>query len=218
MTLEAQLKATPKELSRFRWNPVDRRYHWRVNGHPVPPSTVRAALDSAIERSAYDMGALAARLEDGTITIHKWRKGMAQSMRVMHSASAAAGRGGWHQMSPADWGRVGARMRQQYRYLDRFAAQLANGEQRLDGSFRVRCGMYAEASRGTYEETRRQLEREGGMEEERRILHALESCGDCLNYAFQGWQPIGTLPEIGDSQCRVNCKCTFDYRKIPPVA
>lgn len=200
------------ELSRFQWNPASRRYHYRSNGHTVPPRTVRAAMDSAIERAAYDMGALTARLQDRTITIRQWQEGMADAIRTQHSMAAALARGGWHEMAPADWGRVGGRLRGQFAYLQRFANQLESGEQKLDGSLRVRCQMYVEASRGTYEATRRSMEAAGGMDEERRELHALESCDDCIAYAALGWQPIGTLPPIGESACSVNCKCTFSFR------
>ena len=35
---------------------------------------------------------------------------------------------------------------------------------------------------------------------------------NCISYASEGWQPLGTLAEIGDSQCGIYCKCYFEYR------
>jgi hypothetical protein len=51
-----------------------------------------------------------------------------------------------------------------------------------------------------------------GGQQERRFLHAAEHCPDCVDVAGRGWVPIGTLPRIGDSQCRTRCRCTFSYR------
>ena len=74
--------------------------------------------------------------------------------------------------------------------------------------------MYGQAPRGTFEEMRRRYERtSNGMTLERRILGAADHCDDCLEAAALGWQPIGTLPAIGDSRCMTNCHCEFDYRE-----
>jgi hypothetical protein len=64
------------------------------------------------------------------------------------------------------------------------------------------------------------------MEEELRVLGEADHCsteddpdGDregCLELAALGWQPIGTLPKIGESVCIVNCHCRFAYRKHGP--
>lgn len=37
---------------------------------------------------------------------------------------------------------------------------------------------------------------------------------NCVDYALSGWQPIGTLPPIGDSQCGQNCECRFEFREV----
>ena len=56
-------------------------------------------------------------------------------------------------MSQADYGRAGQRIREQYDYINRFAQQVASGEQKLDGTLTRRAQMYAEAGRNTYEAT-----------------------------------------------------------------
>jgi hypothetical protein len=39
------------------------------------------------------------------------------------------------------------------------------------------------------------------------------TCEDCLNYAAQGWVPIGTLPPPGQMcACHDRCRCYIEYR------
>jgi hypothetical protein len=49
---------------------------------------------------------------------------------------------------------------------------------------------------------------------ERRVLGhpRTEHCSDCPPLAAMGWQPIGTLPAIGDSECKQLCLCHFEYQ------
>ena len=48
---------------------------------------------------------------------------------------------------------------------------------------------------------------------ERRVVGhpKTEHCTDCPPLAAMGWQPIGTLPPIGDSECGHLCLCHFVY-------
>jgi hypothetical protein len=45
-------------------------------------------------------------------------------------------------------------------------------------------------------------------------------CSDCPPLADMGWQPIGTLPDIGDTECGGFCWCWFEYSDSvePPAA
>ena len=54
---------------------------------------------------------------------------------------------------------------------------------------------------------------QGQFKFERRVLGTpkTEHCEDCPPLADLGWQPIGTLPEIGDSACGSLCLCHFRY-------
>ncbi len=47
---------------------------------------------------------------------------------------------------------------------------------------------------------------------ERRYLGHADHCEDCPPLAAQGWQPIGTLPDIGDTECGGQCHCHFEYQ------
>jgi len=45
----------------------------------------------------------------------------------------------------------------------------------------------------------------------------VHNCNGCLEQAGLGWQPIGTLDEIGAEECGNNCRCEFEYRNSKDV-
>ena len=197
----------------YGWN--GSRYYNIDTGRFVSSSIVRNALESVMESSAVNMNNLSQQLLNSEISLAQWQRGMMQEIKLSHTAAAASAQGGWAQMTPSDWGFAGQRIRTQYEYLNNFAGQIASGEQQLNGQVIVRTDLYGQAARGTYEAQRQRLEVSNGMEEERRILEKDgANCQDCLAAADEGWQPIGTLPEIGDSVCLTNCRCEFEYRRI----
>ncbi len=52
---------------------------------------------------------------------------------------------------------------------------------------------------------------------ERRVLGHPKThhCHDCPPLAAMGWVPLGTLPDIGDSECDGLCLCHFEYTDDP---
>lgn len=128
-------------------------------------------------------------------------------------AQAAAASGGTANMSHADRGRVGAAARREYAYLSRFAGQLVDGSRPLDASAVRRAGMYAEAGRRTAEEVDRRSRQVDGWTLERRVLAAAEHCVECLALAALGWQPLGSLPRIGETICKMGCRCSWGFKR-----
>lgn len=198
----------------YAWDSVRGVYVLITSQEIVTFQAVREITERVAATQLSAMETLSRQLKAGEISLAQWQIGMMQNIKILHVNAAVLARGGWAQMSQGDWGMVGARVRVQYNYLRNFARQIANGTQALDGRLLVRTGMYEDAARGTYEDMRRRVEElYNGMEEEMRILGAADHCDDCLNYAALRWQPIGSLPRIGDSVCRVNCHCRFVFRK-----
>jgi hypothetical protein len=198
----------------FTYSATSNRYRDTSTGRYVPQAAVRAALDTVIEASTEQVRAASLRLQAGQLAVADWQRQMAAEMKVQHLAAAASARGGWAQLSQADLGWTGQRLRSQYQYLQGFAQQVADGTQPLDGRFLRRAEMYAEASRGTAREMERRIARQSGATEERRNLGAADHCGTCLDQAARGWQPVGTLNAIGNSECRTKCRCWFSSRTV----
>jgi hypothetical protein len=173
---------------------------------------VRDTLDNALANNGKVMRELSQQLRDGRISLADWQTGIAREIKNVHLYSAAAAKGGWAQMTQADYTRVGTRVETQYRYLKGFAEDIASGKQPLNGRMLLRASMYSEAGRNTFHYVERQEMEIRGMTEERSILHANDSCDGCLEAAEEGWVPLGDMVEIGARDCLTRCQCTIDYR------
>lgn len=78
----------------------------------------------------------------------------------------------------------------------------------------ARAEQYGNAAWQCGQKVMRQRKRESGRAHwERRIMGhpATHHCSDCPPLARLGWQPIGTLPNIGDTECEGFCLCHFEY-------
>jgi hypothetical protein len=196
----------------YYWDARTGRYQDVNTGRFVSSAQVRTSLDRFIESSQTRLEALTIQLQGGRLTLAEWETQFALTIKRLACASGALAKGGWAQMTPADWGKVGWEVRRQYEFLHNFALDIGTGKQAMDGRMLVRARMYGQAVRGIYEEVRRADAVDAGKTQERRILGVAEHCLDCVDYARRDWQPIGTLPRIGNSQCLTNCHCTFEYR------
>jgi len=201
----------------YTWNATLGVYVLVATQDVVSFSVVRDIAEQVAQQSLSEMALLSKQLQAGEITLAEWQIGIAQRIKTLQINAMVAARGGWAQMSQADWGYAGSQIKKQYQYLRNFAEQIANGTQKLDGTFLYRTGMYEDAARGSYEDMRRRIEQlYNGMEEESRDLGYADHCDDCLEINARGWQPIGTLPRIGESVCRTNCHCHFRFRRLSP--
>jgi hypothetical protein len=183
------------------------------SGRFVPEQSVREAVDAVVDGGTQRVARLTQQLVDGALDLPGWQQQMAAELKSLHLATAVAGHGGWAQMAPADFGWVGQRLRTQYEYLRGFAADLASGAQPLDGRAVNRARLYGEAARQGYYEMQRRDGRLHGATQERRVLHAAESCAGCVAQAGRGWQPAGTLPPLGSQPCLSRCRCTWETQR-----
>jgi hypothetical protein len=205
--------------SRYVWEPRASRYR-DSRGRFVPATAVRAELDKSIEQSGQSVRALSEQLQRGEINLRQWQLGMIDEIRSSQLAGVASSKGGFAQMTQADYGWAGQRIREQYGYLDNFARQIASGEQRLDGTFPMRAEQYVKASRASHEAMRRREASKRGEDLMRNILHPADHCPDCIAQAALGWIPIDDpryIP-IGQRQCRMNDRCTIEFSALVQVA
>lgn len=197
----------------FRWNPGAGRYR-APNGRFVSFDRIHEALEERMAGSAERMGIAYGRLESGTLTVSEWRDVMAHEIRKLHVSATALANGGWAQTPSWDW--TGERVRRELQYLDRFAAQLASGEQAMDGRAVVRASMYANAGHATHEAGRVEQQRKAGKGEYSNVLTAVENCVGCIAQTARGWVPVGSLVPIGDRLCLTNCRCFYAFRGDQP--
>jgi hypothetical protein len=182
-----------------------------ASGRIITSAAVRAELDAAIDAAMLDTRSLSLSLQQGQISLKDWQLSMRRRIKDVHITSAVSQRGGWDQMTQADWGRVGQRIRAQYQFLDNFAQQIADGLP-LDGRFLVRSQMYDEAAISTYDRFERNAMKNAGWDGEENILEpGVKHCPGCLEEAAKGIVPIGELTPIGERTCLTRDRCTIKY-------
>ncbi len=202
----------------YRWS-AERLSYLDARGNVVPDTTIRKAVEGFTRLAGAHMREYTQALQAGTITVEQWRALMRRDVKLAHSAAAIIAHGGREQMTPSDWGWVGQRVRQQYEYLTRFANGLVAREIPLDGRVVRRAGLYAESAKLTFEAMRSRDAQAAGFDQERNILGKNERhCKECPILADAGWVPAGSLPPIGERECRLGCRCVIARRRFSRAA
>ena len=199
-------------LPQYRWNVKAAQYADQATGRFVSRQLIRGQLEKVVDGSSQVMRALSQQLRDGNISLADWQLEMMQQIKTTHLAGAAMQKGGWQQMSQADFGRVGRIVRTEYEFLRNFAEQVASGKQKLDGSFTRRAAMYGQQGRPTYLTFWDSTASQRGFDEERSILQPAEHCTECISEDAKGFQPLGQMIPIGNRICRSNDKCVKEFR------
>jgi hypothetical protein len=202
----------------WNYDPISGRYRG-ANGRFLSQSAVEALVDGRISKLGRLLRRYTNMLDRGDITLDQWQESVRQALKLAHVQAAMIGSGGRNSMTPVEWGRIGQRLRAEYRYLEAFARDLLAGSVSTPMAL-ARIGMYAESVRGAYWEGTSMRQERQGYSLMRRILDSqAKHCQDCLDYAARGVVPIGSLPLPGQRcACRSNCKCRVKYlRQQAPV-
>lgn len=197
----------------YTWDAGIAQYRDR-NGYTVPPASIKWAVEQVISGVQAEIRGHCTRLAGGSLSVPAWQLAMTDTIRALHTASAAAGKGGWDAMTPADWGRVGALTKQQYGYLAGFAGALADGAVDVQSAgFAARAELYGAAAHLTYEQSARIAALEApALTQEANRLGSADHCPDCLSATAEGWVAIGELIPPGARVCGPRCRCALEYR------
>lgn len=194
----------------YTWDVRTQRYH-NASGRFVPQSAVRASLDRTLDNAGKGIRSSTQALREGRVSLADWQAGMRANLKASHLAATALAKGGWHNMAPSDYGRVGRILRDQYGYLSNFAAEITSGKQKLDGRVLVRADLYAQSGRPTYEAERQRAAEIDGKTLVRSIRHASDSCPGCIEQEAAGVQRIADWTPIGARECRTRCRCSAEF-------
>lgn len=180
-------------------------------GQFVSDAAVRSVIDDIADGASARMADASRRMLDGSLSLAEWQAEMMRTIKLSQVASATIAHGGAARMGPAEYGAAGRAIRDQYDYLRAFAAQVASGEQPLNGSLISRARQYGQASRVAFERVHGQGQQQRGYQSERNVLGAAEHCAQCREQTARGTVPVGTLIPVGQRTCRANCRCRIVY-------
>ena len=197
----------------YRWEPsagVSGRYRDATTGRYASGATVRRELDRYLD-TADPAKALAEALRGRQVSVADWEVAMRRHIKNTHLNSIALERGGWANMTPADYGRAGQIIREQYGYLRGFAGDIASGKQKLDGTLGVRATLYSQAGRESFYRSK-QANLAQGLDMVGSIRHARDSCRECIDLDgkwFKVGDPAYKLP--CQRICNKRCHCSERY-------
>lgn len=192
-------------------------YYWRATGRRVAWSLIRSVLNRTIQSGGFSMNGLCEQLRDGSISLQNWQAQMVTMIKASHLAGAMLAAGGSGGLTPEVLAIVENKVEEQLSYLGEFAGRIADGLP-LDGNLCRVMRMYLSGARGVFFAVEADRMLSNGFTEYINILGPTEDhCtggGSCLEVSDQGWQPVGTLPEVGTRLCLSNCLCHWQYRRF----
>lgn len=203
------IKPVP-QLPQYRWNEAAKRYI-DSKGDFIKFDLVRSALDTFLDNQTKVSKGLGVALLEGNISLREFRTQMRGIIKQTNLAGIALEQGGWYQVAPDAWGRVGNKIRNQYEYLENFVGEIASGKQPLNGSLWARAELYAKQGRMTYYQATRITAIEGNFTHEQNVLTPADHCDGCLRETAKGVVKIGELVPIGERDCLSNCRCYTIY-------
>lgn len=203
-------------LPGYRFNTVSHRYISQKTGRFVARRDIVGLLDRQIMNSQERIADITRALHEGGISPLVWTTQMREELKQLHLQNMALGMGGWDRATQQSYGRVGGRLRGDYRRIEQLAKDIQDGKATLPQALNRARGYVGNARIQYYDAIK---DRAGGSGQEmrtimRRILGSSEHCPDCLNFYEQGWQP--ELPSPGtESVCGTYCQCDLLIKEVP---
>ena len=113
-------------MANFDWRAAAARFWNKTVGRLVP----RLRVGREAERIAglSPTAEWANSVFSGELPIDAWQASMRQELKTRYIQQYLAGRGGVGPMTQVDYGSIGGMLADQYRYLDGFAAEIAEGK------------------------------------------------------------------------------------------
>ncbi len=202
-------------LQGYYWDRRSHNYIRAATGRFVARNRVIELLEKSVagrERRLYEG---VRRLADGRRSPQMFLSHAKVMLKRQYLQNAALAAGGWDQLTPADFGGIGGKLRAQYRRLSEMTAGIRDGTV-SEAQALNRMQMYMGNARAEYFEVERErlpVPEMGQTRIERRRLGAKDkgNCEDCLRWAGMGWQAEGILPVPAQaSVCDGNCRCSLE--------
>lgn len=169
------------------WDVGAQRYR-DEDGKFISAATIRAYTRESIESNRDFAGGIAERISNGQLNTNDARELIRQELKREYIRQSCAGRGGRDRMDFSDWGRMGAMLKSQYKYLDGFMNDI-DSMNLTEGQIRARLNMYFESTSQAYE---------------------------TFNAISKGVNPadLPQYPGDGKTICMTNCKCYWDIKPV----
>ena len=191
----------------FVFDKIAQRYRYKDSGKFVGKKAIENLTIKAIVQVEGDISTITNLLVEGKIDVAAWENATRSALKNLHTWNYVLGAGGEKMMTQADYGALGQKLKEEYKYLRGLSQELLQGDL-TEAQLRARMAMYTNSGGTTHELGRAKAHQKAGYNWERRLRTKVNSCESCFDYADMGWCAIGTLPEAGQKcECKSNCGC-----------
>ena len=159
------------------------RYKDNDNGRFISRQKILSWQQEGIDVGVEQAKSFAEPVATGEITVGRWQTTMRALIKKNAIQQAILGAGGREQMTQADWGMVGGVIADQYRYLDNFAQQIADGEL-SSAQIAARSAMYIRSTKEAFER---------------------------MQSRIRGLPMMPAYSGDGSTICLTNCACAWEY-------
>ncbi|WP_414755570.1 hypothetical protein [Anabaena sp. CCY 9910] len=196
------------------FDPNSHRYRDSETGRFVKAGDISQLIDREVNRAEVRLKGHARLLAQGKINIPEFQARMAQTLKEAHLRNAAVGAGGVKSLTPTHYGKVGAELKKQYKYLYQFGKDLADGKLTSKQAIR-RAGMYAASARTSFHEAEFTSRGKVGFYAKRLLDPQAKHCDACIAHQRPNWTLIQLITPPGvDCQCGGRCRCRLVFRKL----
>ncbi|MFB2768576.1 hypothetical protein ACE1AT_04690 [Pelatocladus sp. BLCC-F211] len=196
----------------YQFDPVTHRYRNTETGRFVKYADVLEAVDAEINRLEVRLKGHARLLAQNKIDIAEFQIRMAQTLKESHLRNMAIGAGGVKRLTPTHYGKIGAQLKKQYRYLNKFGQDLAEGKLTKEQTIR-RAGMYAKSARTSFFEGEFTSRGKYGFYAKRLLDPQAQHCSSCISFQRLQWTPIQNVTPPGvDCECGGRCRCRLIFK------
>jgi hypothetical protein len=213
----------------WKWDATTQQFV-QPNGRPLASTDLRSLAILVALAIEDEMRQHAKRVATGDIPIDQFQDWQATKTKQVYLIMAILGAGGEENLTPEMVSVVSGKptlpsgVTFSFVRLENFANDIASGEDGTVEAIQNRASAYAQSSLPMME-TIRVVSHRNAKDDQgrplflfyRNILMPGDNCSDgehtegCIETTAAGWQPIGTLPEIGARTCKFNCRCAWNF-------
>jgi hypothetical protein len=185
------------------------------DGRFVGRSRIEALIQGEISQNQTSVRDLTTSLLLGSLSLPEWQTSIAQTLKYSHIRMGLLASGGRNATDSSDYGTIGAELRSQYQYLNKFAIEIEKGEL-SEAQILSRVNQYARSPKITFYKLELQTRLNDGFKRGRRLMDLQSNhCKSCINYQRLDWVNLSDVIAPGTScECRMHCQCRIFYSRF----
>lgn len=216
----------------WKWDGHAQAYVSR-HGHDVGGGDLKALSSTFAQQVEADMRSDASSMAAGITPLETWQRNMADSIKDLYICQGALAAGGFGNLTPAivtaiagDPGEPPGTSFSLSR-LQGFTEDVEDEVQGVASEPAIidRAALYADASRGTFENIKR-ISHMDARDPSGRLIYLFERnilgpterhcrpgpfTDGCQQLTDQGWVPIGSMSLPGQRTCKMGCACSLEF-------